>query len=99
MQYQIRHQAFGATLIFTDSQRALPHDWMLLQHHFYLAELDSEPSHPHLLVHSREILDAAIFSVASKVSCSVKSCTRLPAVWIGNKFFGGQRWPIQITEG
>src|ERR1044071_6241430 len=71
--HHIRCQLLLAALLFSDYRHALFDSPMLLQHAFYLSQLNPIPSDLDLLVHSSQIFKLSILPIPSPISTPIQS--------------------------
>src|SRR5882757_7772437 len=76
----------------------LPDVCMLQQLRLNLAQLDSIAPDLHLLITTAEKLDVAIRQPPAQVTGPIDHCTGIDGEWIGNKSFGRQIRPTQISQ-
>src|SRR5689334_6222224 len=70
---------------------------MLGQHSFNLAQFNSEPTHLHLIVNTRDKLDVSISQVTPEIARSIHAHPGAAAEWIRDELYSGQTWLAEIT--
>ena len=93
----ISHESLISPLVFARDNYGFANLWVRCQCRFNFSQLDPEAAHFHLMIAPAAILDVSIRQEAAQIPSAEKSCGSVWTKRIGNKFFGVQLRPIEIT--
>src|ERR1043165_2100637 len=99
LSFKADHVSYDSLVTALALQRqhdSFSHEWMLHEHGFYLAQLDTETAHLDLLVNSSDELDVAVCEVARDITAAIQSGSLNLAERVRDEFLRRQFRAIQI---
>src|SRR5215217_770193 len=95
--YNIGHESLLAVrTIFTRDDDSFTHLRMTTQRRFDLAQLDTETTHFHLIVHATEKLEIPIRHVTHQIARTIETGARLSGRAMWDESFGRQSRLVEI---
>src|SRR6185312_7164971 len=105
--YSVRNNASAICLrLQGDERRTLArhhhgftYSGMFAEYCFNFSRLDAETANLYLVIQASQILDVAIWQVASPVPSFIQPCFRFATKWIAHKLRSSQLWTVEVAPG